>query len=379
MRHIFVYVLDRADDPFAGIKSCLLNKEQNSSIIDIRLAPEDYECIHRVEYTWRRFVRFLYYGAVYRTLIKKIKGALSSQEENIVYMSDEGVWGVFLNRMCRNLEKDFLSVNVQHGFFDLSFSEKPYRLRRITNRFFYPFLKGPVYGYGFGGGNFDIYLCYGSSEVDYLKGMGHRDVFACPKLIKWKLIQTYMSMDVSKDISNIAFILPTAVPGSGFACSLSEFLHVIEPLVRYLITKHGCRVTLRKHPGGNAEQEDAAILSSPLAGLVEIDQEENIIYTFAKNPIIFSAHSTALFEAQLLGRCAIGVSTRCYGQPIHYLRRMIDLRQPDWKEKIDGYLARYGGDGNEGKMESSETCFFLEIIYRKLSNSAPEGKHNERA
>ncbi len=367
--HVFVYVLDRSDDPFLGIKNNIAQGGDPGSIIDIKLSPDEYACIRRVEYTWRRYVRFLYYRKIFLRLKKVIGDVLRRENDNIVYMSDEGIWGVFLNQTFRASAPPFVTVNVQHGFFELNQSGgKPgYKLRSMLNTILLPLLKGPAFGYGFGGSGFDIYLCYGADEEDWLRQLGHDQVYACPELIKWDFVQRYRSMEESSDMSRVVFILPALVPGASFGCGLPEFLQTITPLIEYLAIVHHCRVTIRMHPGGNAEKESAMILASPLVQYVEVDQERDIANTLASNPVVLSAHSTALFEAQVVGRCAIAVSSRCYDRPIHYLHRVVDLQESGWEEKLDTYLEQYTKKTAGRNLDEFESCDFLQILQRRLA------------
>lgn len=362
--HIFVYVVKRRDDPFLGIKYYISRKLSDNSIVDVRLSNSDYNLINDVEYSWRRYVRFLYYRNIFVRLQQLIEQAVVAKSDNFIYLSDEGLWGVFLNTYLKKSLPKFTSINVQHGYFGLSGNDPVsyYRHRKIINRLVYFFLRGPAFGYGFGGAEFDIYLCYGTAEAQWLRKVGNKKIHICLDLIKWGLIARYSTVSESNDTSNVVFMLPASVPGSAFSCNLEQFLDKVTPLVKYLKINFNSNITLRLHPGNDFRKDKIIIENSRIANIVSIDREEDIINTLACHPVVFSAHSTALFEAHVLGRCAIALSSSCYNRKISYLDRILYLDSEGWRDDLHRFIDSWDPRKPSERLDIEECCDLERIL-----------------
>ena len=65
--HIFIHVSSRQEDVFAGVRKNLEHStQQQDTCVTITLGDHDYEYIENIEFTFRKYARFLYYGAIFR-------------------------------------------------------------------------------------------------------------------------------------------------------------------------------------------------------------------------------------------------------------------------------------------------------------------------
>lgn len=334
-KHIFIYVVKRSDDPFLGIKEKIINSNTTDIILDITLSDHEYELVRLVEYSWRRYVRLFFYKKIFKKIEIKLLSKSRNSDGVLIYLSDEGVWAEVVKKIARDIPYCKL-INVQHGFFTLtekdSYQES--KLRKLLNKISCLVFKYPAYGFGFGGAKFDSYICYGEKEKNWLMMHGIQEVEVNPKLIKHEFIARFnSSKKINTNEKRMVFLLPTTIPGSGF-CKLSTFLEQITPLIKFLSFYSERKVLLRLHPGGDTVVDKKDIASSSLKESIDIDKNKFLHETLADNPIVLSANSTALFEAHLVGRCAIAVATACYHDSIHYLDRKIDLREKHWKQSV---------------------------------------------
>ena len=374
--HVFIYVCPAQEDFFFGIRENLKNAtSQQHSCMDIHLEEEEYKYITKVEFSIRRYFRFLYYGTIFKkieSLIIEIIKQCNREQSIVFYLADEGVWAELVRDIIeRNrITRRSILVNVQHGFMLL---EKVgfIWLRELFNFIAKKSFGYPIFGYGFGGGACDVHLVYSSREVQFLEGIQIPRSIPCPELIKHDLLDQYKSqknlVPVESDL--ILLALPACVKGSEMRCSLQEFLHTIAPIVKWVKEKAGYRVLVRPHPGRRDNATIKLILKSHLGPYVEVDRKEVLISALSRSVIVMAAHSTVLFDAYCLGKMPVALRSHCYQEPLpfHYPHEVIDVRSPfaeelvhilsderrkyyssrlkepelDWKQEIEAFTAHY--------------------------------------
>ena len=196
MVHIFVCVVRSSTDPFAGIKQAL-SEEPGSRILEVSLTPAELDRVHRVEYSDRKYVRFIYYREIFAQFTKRLVAALDGLqgEPAAVYFSDEGVWAVLWMRIRGRYRRgQVTAVNVQHGFAELR--TRPFLVaRKIINYFAtlitgYPFL-GMGSLAGAGPEAFNVYVTYDQPTADFIRARSGSRALPCPRLIKAQLIEAY--------------------------------------------------------------------------------------------------------------------------------------------------------------------------------------------
>ena len=96
--HIFIHVSSPREDVFAGVhKSLEHSTQQQDTCVTITLEDHDYEYIENIEFTFRKYARFLYYGGIFRKIEKSVVDVLekcSDQKSVIFYLDEEGVKSV---------------------------------------------------------------------------------------------------------------------------------------------------------------------------------------------------------------------------------------------------------------------------------------------
>jgi hypothetical protein len=338
--HVFIYVCPAQEDFFAGVRRSLEKTDpQQHCITNLYLEDKEYDYITHVEFSIRKYARFLFYGSIFNRIehnIVKILDAHTSQKTVVFYLADEGVWAeVIRDIMNRHINRRgaFL-VNVQHGFMALI---KPnfVWLRRILNSLARLFFGYPIYGFGFGGGSCDVHLAYGLKEVAFLQRSKIKLALSCPNLIKHDLQQqhqkTLSNHPVESDL--ILLALPACVPGgnitgSNMLCGLSEYLDTISPLVRWIRENTNYRILVRPHPGRRDQGTIDLIGQSALGPFVEIDLNKQLITVLSRSVIVMAAHSTVLLDSLYLGKVPLAIRSDCYDEALPFPHEVIDVRSP---------------------------------------------------
>lgn len=339
IEHIFIYVVQRVDDPFEGVKIALSQDDCVSHrLLDMRLTESEYALVRRVEYSKQKYIRVIFYRRLYKALEARLLAALeqSPADAVCVYLADEGVWAEWLRGVRRKHTGRIHTINIQHGLFLL---ERQYwetdfaaRVRAVVNGVSRLIWGYPLLGLAFGRGGFDVYLCYGESVKAFLQAQGNAHVYVCPLIIKAHMINRYAqawaragAQQTSK--GGVLIPLPACVPGTEFACKLDEFLEVIRPLVEYCRRVRKLGVTIRFHPGREREACLSVLKASSLAALVEVDEHDDIVDSLVRSDFVVAVHSTVLFEAGVLGKVPVAVRSRCFDSPLPMPHECIDMRE----------------------------------------------------
>ena len=208
--HVFIYPVQRPEDPFLGLKH-LLSKQRLARhvIVEARLAPEENKLVRKVEYSRRRYARFLYYRPVFQKLEQLLGEALRRVDKDswtVLYLSDEGVWAQLLRDFRKRFpDRKILSVNVQHGL-AYPVPSKYKAARRAVNLLLRKTWGYPAFGMGSlggaGSGTFDIYLAYDKKLCDFISDCTGDLVYACPSIIKYGLFQRFHAAANSRANSN---------------------------------------------------------------------------------------------------------------------------------------------------------------------------------
>lgn len=332
--HIFIYVVPAGEDAFAGLRAALTRAGAGRHpCCDIRLEATEYELVRKVEFSARKYARFAYYGSIFRHLEEQLRALLVGRSQRVpvvLYLSDEGVWAELLDDLRSRLlgGRTSLLVNVQHGFFLLQ-RPRTKLLRRFANFVARRTFGYPIFGYGFGGGAFDVHLAYGDLEAQFLRERGIERVYACPRLVKYDLLQRCASLAAStaqRDGQWLLLALPACTPGTEMRCSLGEFLEVMVPIVRWIATETPFRVLVRPHPGRRDPESLALVDRSALRPWIQVDTAEDLVPSLAKSTIVMAAHSTVLFDALTIGKVPVAVRSRCFEQRIHFQHEVVDVR-----------------------------------------------------
>jgi hypothetical protein len=370
VRHIFVYIVDRPEDPFLGLKNLLLQQRLAHHIIsEVRLPAEGHEIVRDVEYTSRKFVRFLFYKQIFRRLDRSLQEALKQSaldEVTVVYLSDEGVWAEFL-RFFRRRHSDlrFIAVNVQHGF-EYLVATRYLNVRRRLNFLFQTLWGYPAFGMGsFGGsgsGVFDIYLAYDKIVCDFIYRRTHDLTFACPSTIKFGLFERYKSVRTSM-IDNgqagqeIMFALqPPAARVSSSALLKSNVRRVFQeltPLARILEEKYGKRMVLRMHPSMDRTEVMEEYRQSGIHNYADVEGHLNLADQLARCSVVMSHDSTVLWEAYVLGLVPVSVQGICFRGRLPFPHEVIDV-------SLD----------HAARLQSVLSCETAEKYSREISNDA---------
>jgi hypothetical protein len=337
--HIFIHVSSRQEDVFAGVRKSLEHStQQQDTCVTITLGDHDYEYIENIEFTFRKYARFLYYGAIFRKIEKSVVDVLekySDQKSVIFYLAEEGVWAQVVRDLIQRHTntKTTLLVNVQHGvdhFLGINFLW----LRKILNFMARKSFGYPIFGYGFGGSTCDIHLVYGDQEVAFLSNRPTPTPLgiACPRLIKYDLIQQHRKSQnifpVEDDLILLA-LPPSQVGhiGTGWHCNFKEYLETILPAVKQIKERFGYQILLRPHPSKSDDATIELIHQSPLAPFVEIDLQKKLIPGLSRSAVVMASGSTVLFDAYCLGKVPVAISSHCFDETPPFEHELIDLRK----------------------------------------------------
>jgi hypothetical protein len=336
LAHIFVHVVPRDDDPFDGIRKQLAVAPEHHQMREVRLSSEAYECVRRVEYSFRKRWRFLYYAQVFRELETALEKALGdSQMAAVVYLPDEGVWAEFLRSFRRRWPRRFLAVNVQHGFGYLV-RPRSTMVRRVVNAASNTLFGFPIFGMGsFGGvgaGVFEVYLTYDEAAASFIARRIGDLAFACPEVIKHTLLtrahrEREQARSSGQDCEQVVFAMQADTGGMfnriRFTC-LQTMEHLC-PLARLLLERYQRRLKLRLHPGMDRERALQEFRHSGLAELADIDENQDLAATLARCSLVLSYDSTVLWEALLLGVTPVSVQGACFRGDLGFPHEVLQI------------------------------------------------------
>ncbi|MEH6591041.1 MAG: hypothetical protein V7746_12325 [Halioglobus sp.] len=335
--HLFLYVVARVDDPYSGIRQRLSGMEAHSTV-DIRLTKEQYEITRSVEYSSRKYIRVIHYRSIFSDIERLIDQAITSSgcHEVVLYLADEGVWAEIVGEIKQQQLKKGIklkTINVQHGFFVLSRRASERRLalavRKIINAVSKLIFGYPNFGLTFGRGKLDVYLVYGDNEAQFLRQSGHRDVFVCPQLIKQGFVTRFEQYPAAvPGIKKALFVMPHFVPGTGMKCDYDEFLRFITPLFTALIRDYQFEVFLRFHPGMKREEWYPGFQASAISNFSQIDECTDIAQSMSQCSYVFGLHSTALFEAMLVGKVPVSLYTPFLDAQLEFTHEALQSENP---------------------------------------------------
>jgi len=335
LAHVFVHLVPRHDDPFDGIRKQLACAPERHAICELRLSSEAYECVRRVEYSFRRRWRFLYYTQVFRELETALEKALSSSQTAVVYLPEEGVWAEFLRSFRRRWPRAFLTVNVQHGFGYLV-RPRGTLVRRVVNAASSTLFGFPIFGMGsFGGvgaGVFDVYLTYDGAAAAFVTRQIGDLAFACPEVIKHAFLtrahrEREQARSSGQDCEQVVFAMQ---PNTGGMFNRIRFTSLqtmehLRPLARLLLERYRRRLKLRLHPGMDRERALQEFRRSGLAELADIDENRDLAATLARCSLVLSYDSTVLWEALLLGVTPVSVQGPCFRGDLGFPHEVLQI------------------------------------------------------
>ena len=82
--HVFVYVCAAQEDVFAGVRQSLeKTNPQQHCITNLYLEDKEYDYITHVEFSIRKYARFLFYGSIF----KKIESSIF-EKENLLFLNN---------------------------------------------------------------------------------------------------------------------------------------------------------------------------------------------------------------------------------------------------------------------------------------------------
>ena len=335
LTHIFVHLVPRHDDPFDGIRKQLAVAPEHHQMREVRLSSKAYDCVRRVEYSFRRRWRFLYYAQVFRELETGLEKALGDSQMAVVYLPDEGVWAEFLRSFRRRWPRPFLAVNVQHGFGYLV-RPRGTMIRRVVNAASNTLFGFPNFGMGsFGGvgaGVFDVYLTYDGATAAFVARHVGDLAFACPEVIKHTFLtrahrQREQARSSGQDCEQVVFAMQ---PNTGGTFNRIRFtplqtMEHLRPLAKLLLERYSRRLKLRLHPGMDREQALQEFRRSGLAELADIDENQDLAATLARCSLVLSYDSTVLWEALLLGLTPVSLQGPCFRGDLGFPHEILQI------------------------------------------------------
>lgn len=330
--HIFLNFIPRQDRPYYGIMEELA-RLPDAKVQVIDLPHSLFEVTRKVEYSLRKYIRFIYYGPIYRYLETEVDSAIDAHDGPLfIYTTDEGVWTEFIKQILRkHAVRQPMLVNVQHG---LHFLESPslrsVRLRRVMNSLMQVTLGFPIFGFGLGGSRCDLYLVYGEPECRFLESKGLRAIHA-GRIIKAHFLDQMQRATPPGGPERMAlFALQPVSREAGFARTEADFYQVLALVARRLARRHGYRVVFRPHPGMVQMATEAALRS---AGLLDVGEIQNvaqvdITQALAAADMVLSHSSTVLLEASLAKRKSVQLLEYVSSKRLHLDINFICLETP---------------------------------------------------
>ena len=331
--HVFIYVCPAQEDIFAGVRNGIEGDSLNQHISkNLHLEDKEYDYITRVEFSIRRYARFLFYGPIFKKiegLIIEILQTHGMDQPVVFYLADEGVWAELIRDIIKRHAhtRTSLLVNVQHGLMGLGIPSLLW-LRKSLNSIARLFSGYPIFGYGFGGGACDIHLVYGEKEVEFLKTRQIKLALSAPTLIKHDLRQQYQKTvnNQAVDPGLVLVVLPACVPGSDMRCNLPELLNTISPVVQWVEENTEYHILVRPHPGRRDRDTINLINQSALGPFVEIDLEKQLILGLSRAAFVMGVQSTVLFDSLCLGKVPIEIRSDCFDEALPFPHEVIDVR-----------------------------------------------------
>lgn len=331
--HVFIYVCPAQEDIFAGVRNGIEGDSLNQHISkNLHLEDKEYDYITRVEFSIRRYARFLFYSPIFKKiegLIIEILQTHGMDQPVVFYLADEGVWAELIRDIIKRHAhtRTSLLVNVQHGLMGLGIPSLLW-LRKSLNSIARLFSGYPIFGYGFGGGACDIHLVYGEKEVEFLKTRQIKLALSAPTLIKHDLRQQYQKTvnNQAVDPGLVLVVLPACVPGSNMRCNLPELLNTISPVVQWVEENTEYQILVRPHPGRRDRDTINLINQSALGPFVEIDLEKQLISGLSRAAFVMGAQSTVLFDSLCLGKVPIEIRSDCFDEALPFPHEVIDVR-----------------------------------------------------
>lgn len=331
--HILLNFIPRQDRPYHGLLE-ELGQLPGAHVQVIDLPQSLFEVTRKVEYSLRKYIRFLYYGPIYRHLEAEIDRAIAAHDGPLfIYTTDEGVWTEYIKQILRrHAARRPMLVNVQHGLHFLeSPSERSMRLRRVVNTLSRLTVGFPIFGFGLGGSRCDLYLVYGEPERDFLRAMGLKAEVA-GALIKARFMAQVAKATPADGPQRIAlFALQPVNKECGFERDEAGFYEVMRPVAQRLADEHGYKVIYRPHPG----MDHAATLASlERAGLLAIGRiqdvsEIDITQALAQSEMVLSHSSTVLLEALLADRISVQMLEYDHSKRLHLPINFLCLDGPE--------------------------------------------------
>jgi hypothetical protein len=382
VKHIFVYVVDRPDDPFAGLR-VQLARAKGHQCVDVRLSPANYEVVRKTEYSAKKNLRVLYYSNVFDELWKSLETATaqcSDAQPCILYFSDEGVWAELCKDFrCKLDNPNLFAVNVQHGF------EHHVRPRSLRPRRFVNSISRLLYGYpalglgcfgGSGPGVFDLYLTYDQRTADFIGSSTGSLAVSCPELIKHGFLDRYRAAVEARNGGPRRAVMFAAQPTikgiahrPGIRCSTQDVLRALVPLAAAIVGQHGRKFVVRRHPGMDAYEFESWFRQSRLSDFAEIDRLPDLASSLAESSIVMSFDSTVLWEASLVGLLPVSVQGWFYEGHLEFFHHVLSLGE-GFEQRLQA-LIRLADDEPEGAPEAGSIDDFLLLVDALLRRESP--------
>ena len=323
--HIFIYLENKSDDKYYGIKKQIRNK--NHFIHDLNFSDKSQTTFNRVEYSSRKLFREFYYKALFREFEQKILSAIKKygdRKKIIIYSQDEGVWSELLRFLIKKHDLSFIKfINVQHGFL-MNHSNNFIRTRfiKLINNLYILFFGYPKFGIGPFHGPFDYYLLF--HEELKKNVISSAKSISCPNLINKSFIEKFQSIsDIEYDEKSVLIALPYFVKFGSHSFETLDFektMLSIKPLIKTIKCNFNFNVYLRKHPNTPKDIFRKMLIKTDLQNDVLIDNLA-INESIFRSPIIFSFFSTTLFEAKLVNHFPVIINNNSFDMnyfPINY-------------------------------------------------------------
>jgi hypothetical protein len=349
-KHFFIYVFERPDDPFAGLKQILRHSSRmHHEIHELRLSRENCDLINKIDYSrLRKRLRFLYYRSVFQELTQLITASLDSCGKDdlaVVYFSDDGVWAEFWSQLRRNhrCAAQLIAVNVQHGWLKLE-PASGIAVRRLLNRLTRILFGSLAFGLGSlggsGGGVFDIHLVYSPEAAEFVQNRTGNRAISCPAIIKYQLTQMsrHLRQEAMADGNPCNDVLMALQPppfvGLQAGATVLGMMREWLPIARILREEHQLSVVIRRHPGTSAAEFETAFRESGISDYAQPDSQADVHVALAHSAVVFSYMSTVLFEGYLLGLTPVSVCGGLYDDNLETLPHVrFDMRR-DLHEQV---------------------------------------------
>jgi hypothetical protein len=328
--HLFIYLDNKSDDKYFGIKKQL--SDQSHLLENIVFSDISQAIFNKVEYSNRKLLREFFYKDVFKELETKIISRIESNKNSrhmFIYTLDEGVWSEFIRFLIKKYKiNDVKFINVQHGFL---FNRKNNPLRtkiiKLINNFYTTFFGFPKFGIGPFHGPFDHYLLFYDEQKDYVIP-GTKSI-SCPNLINRLFIDKFLEIkNNTYDKKSVLIALQYfdgVIYGATETFDFEKTLLGIKPLIKTLNINFKYKVFLRRHPNMDKNKFSKMLSKVNLEKYITVDTlplNESIY----RSPLIFSLFSTILFEAKLVSRTPVVIDNKSFDMnlfPVKY--QSIDL------------------------------------------------------